>query len=262
MDSKEILSQEEQNKPADFREILFNYLVHWKWFVASIIIAMGIAFFILARENDVYKVTTSVLMKNDKSGATPDLLMMESLGMGSVSNNIENEVEIMRSKNVMHQVVMDLKLYTSYTTKKGMRKIDLYNNTPIELSIDSVAVRNLQSPIVVNATPKSNGNYEVELSYKGTNKTLTLTSTPLPVDMDGISFVLNRNYAAPALKENVMITVSNPRNIANYLSKAIVADISSKGSTILTLSLNTFNIEKAKDILQRVVFYYNANYDS
>ena len=257
MDSKEILSQEEQNKPADFREILFNYLVHWKWFVASIIIAMGIAFFILARENDVYKVTTSVLMKNDKSGATPDLLMMESLGMGSVSNNIENEVEIMRSKNVMHQVVMDLKLYTSYTTKKGMRKIDLYNNTPIELSIDSVAVRNLQSPIVVNATPKSNGNYEVELSYKGTNKTLTLTSTPLPVDMDGLSFVLNRNYAAPALKENVMITVSNPRNIANYLSKAIVADISSKGSTILTLSLNTFNIEKAKDILQRVVFYYN-----
>ena len=67
MDSKDILSQEEeQDKAVDFREILFNYLVHWKWFVASIIVAMGIAFFILARKNNVYTVTASVLMKNDK----------------------------------------------------------------------------------------------------------------------------------------------------------------------------------------------------
>lgn len=45
MDSKDILSQEEgQDKAVDFREILFNYLVHWKWFVASIIVARVLLF--------------------------------------------------------------------------------------------------------------------------------------------------------------------------------------------------------------------------
>lgn len=258
MDSKDILSQEEgQDKAVDFREILFNYLVHWKWFVASIIVAMGIAFFILARKNNVYTVTASVLMKNDKSGATPDMLMMESLGMASVKNNLENEVEIMRSKNVMLQVVMDLELYTNYVMKKGMRKIDLYKDTPIELSIDSATVRSLVFPITIHAVPKSSEDYDVKVSYNGENKSLILTANPLPVNIGDISFTMTRNFAVQLPEEDIIITVSNPRNMANYLSKAIVADALSKGSTILTLSLNTFNIAKAKDVLNRVVFYYN-----
>jgi capsular exopolysaccharide family len=258
MDSKDILSQEEgQDKAVDFREILFNYLVHWKWFVASIIVAMGIAFFILARKNNVYTVTASVLMKNDKSGATPDMLMMESLGMVSVKNNLENEVEIMRSKNVMLQVVMDLELYTNYVMKKGMRKIDLYKDTPIELSIDSATVRSLVFPITIHAVPKSSEDYDVKVSYNGENKSLVLTANPLPVNIGDISFTMTRNFAVQLPEEDIIITVSNPRNMANYLSKAIVADALSKGSTILTLSLNTFNIAKAKDVLNRVVFYYN-----
>ena len=68
---------------------------------------------------------------------------------------------------------------------------------------------------------------------------------------------MTRNFAVQLPEEDIIITVSNPRNMANYLSKAIVADALSKGSTILTLSLNTFNIAKAKDVLNRVVFYYN-----
>lgn len=258
MDSKEILSQEEEHdKSVDFREILFNYLVHWKWFVASVLVAMGIAFFILARKNDVYTVTTSVLMKNDKSGATPDMLMMESLGMASVKNNLENEVEIMRSKNVMLQVVMDLKLYTNYIMEKGMRKIDLYKDTPIELSIDSSTVRNLVSPIILEALPQSNGDYQLTISYGHADKSMILTNKPLLVNIGDVSFTLSRNFSVSAPKDDIIITVSNPRNMANYLSKAIVADALSKGSTILTLSLNTFNIPKAKDVLNRVVFYYN-----
>lgn len=259
MDSKDILSQEEeQDKSVDFREILFNYLVHWKWFVVSVIIAMGIAFFILARKNDVYTVTTSVLMKNDKSGATPDMLMMESLGMGAVKNNLENEIEIMRSKNVMLQVVMDLKLYTNYTMEKGMRKIDLYKDTPIELSIDSTMVKNLVSPIVVEALPQVNGDYRLTISYGHENKkSMVLANKPLLVNIGDVSFTLTRNDLVSVPKDDILITVSNPRNMANYLSKAVVADALSKGSTILTLSLNTFNIPKAKDVLNRVVFYYN-----
>lgn len=259
MDSKDILSQEEeQDKSVDFREILFNYLVHWKWFVVSVIIAMGIAFFILARKNNVYTVTTSVLMKNDKSGATPDMLMMESLGMGAVKNNLENEIEIMRSKNVMLQVVMDLKLYTNYTMEKGMRKIDLYKDTPIELSIDSTMVKNLVSPIVVEALPQVNGDYRLTISYGHENKkSMVLANKPLLVNIGDVSFTLTRNDLVSVPKDDILITVSNPRNMANYLSKAVVADALSKGSTILTLSLNTFNIPKAKDVLNRVVFYYN-----
>lgn len=257
MDSKEILSQEEQDKSVDFKEILFNYLVHWKWFVASVIVAIGIAFFILARKNDVYTVTASVLMKNDKSGATPDMLMMESLGMASVKNNIENEVEIMRSKNVMLRVVMDLKLYTDYTMEKGMRKIDLYKDTPIELSIDSTTVRGLLFPITIEASPQSNGDYQLMISYGHVDESIVLANKPLVVNIGDVSFTLTRNFSVAIPKDDIIIKVSNPKNMANYLSKAIVTDALSNGSTILTLSLNTFNIPKAKDVLNRVVFYYN-----
>ena len=162
----------------------------------------------------------------------------------------------MRSKNVMLQVVMDLELYTNYVMKKGMRKIDLYKDTPIELSIDSATVRSLVFPITIHAVPKSSEDYDVKVSYNGENKSLVLTANPLPVNIGDISFTMTRNFAVQLPEEDIIITVSNPRNMANYLSKAIVADALSKGSTILTLSLNTFNIAKAKDVLNRVVFYY------
>ena len=85
--------------------------------------------------------------------------------------------------------------------KKGMRKIDLYKDTPIELSIDSATVRSLVFPITIHAVPKSSEDYDVKVSYNGENKSLVLTANPLPVNIGDISFTMTRNLLYNFLKK-------------------------------------------------------------
>ena len=55
MDNNKLFAKDEdQNKLADFREILFTYLVYWKWFVLCAILSVGYTAFDLAQKNDVY----------------------------------------------------------------------------------------------------------------------------------------------------------------------------------------------------------------
>ena len=71
MDNNKLFAKDEdQNKLADFREILFTYLVYWKWFVLCAILSVGYTAFDLAQKNDVYMVSTSILMKNDRNSGS------------------------------------------------------------------------------------------------------------------------------------------------------------------------------------------------
>lgn len=259
MDTQKILAQEDEHaKLADFREILFTYLVYWKWFVICAVVAVAYTAFDLAKKNDVYMVSTSILMKSDRNSGSADNLMMETLGLKSTRTNLDNETEVMRSKAVMMDVVMDLKVYTTYFLKKGLRSIDIYNDTPISLSIDSATIMNLKRRIRVEAVPMlQKGEYEVQVSYRNEKQSHILGKKPLNINIGGISFVLERRDDISMPKEDIVITVDSPYDIARYFSRNIVPSALSKGSTILTMSMRTFNIQKAEDVLERVVYYYN-----
>ena len=58
-------------------------------------------------------------------------------------------------------------------------------------------------------------------------------------------------------KDDIVITVESPYGKARYLSNSIIPEVLTEGSTILTMSLRTYNIKQAKDILEKVVYYYN-----
>ncbi|MEG1573590.1 MAG: polysaccharide biosynthesis tyrosine autokinase [Bacteroidales bacterium] len=259
MDTQKILAQNDEHaKLADFREILFTYLIYWKWFVICTVIAVGYTAFDLERQNDVYTVSTSILMKNDRNSGSSDNIMMETLGLRSTRSNLENETEVMRSKAVMLNVVMDLKLYTTYYLKKRLRTENIYDLTPISLNIDSSTVLNLRGNIRIEAVPIfQKGEYEVQMTYRNERQSYILGRTPLNIQIGGISFTLNRRENIPMPKEDVYITVESPYAVAIALSRNITPSTLTKGSTILTMSLRTFNIQTAKDVLEKVVYYYN-----
>ena len=81
-------------------------------------------------------------MKGENS-STPssEAVVMEGFGLMSAGKiNTDDEIGIMRSKNVLSQVVSDLKLYVAYYEQRGMRKVELYGDKPLFLDIDSLLV--------------------------------------------------------------------------------------------------------------------------
>ena len=51
----------------NIQELLFRYLIHWPWFVASVVICVAAAWGYLRLATPVYNVSATVLIKDDKN---------------------------------------------------------------------------------------------------------------------------------------------------------------------------------------------------
>ena len=84
----------------DFRALLFKYIIHWPWFVASVLICTGLAFAYLRYQIPVYEVSSSILIKEDDKKSTNNALSaMQDFGMLSMTSNFDNELEILKYKS-------------------------------------------------------------------------------------------------------------------------------------------------------------------
>ena len=90
----------------NYQELLFRYIIHWPWFVASVLVCLIGAWVYLHFQTPVYQVSASIMIKDDKKGSgSTDL---ENLGIGGVitsTQSIDNEIEILRSKTILKEVV-------------------------------------------------------------------------------------------------------------------------------------------------------------
>ncbi len=57
---------EQPEEQVNIQEILFRYLIHWPWFVVSVIICIACAWGYLRLATPVYDITATVLIKDDK----------------------------------------------------------------------------------------------------------------------------------------------------------------------------------------------------
>lgn len=106
------LNNEQQHEESiNLYAIFFKYLAYWSWFVASVIVCLILAFVYLRYQAPVYNVTSAVLIKEDDSSkrgmgaASGALEAMQSLGGLSMSNNFDNEVEILKSRTLIRKVI-------------------------------------------------------------------------------------------------------------------------------------------------------------
>lgn len=104
-------NEQQHEESINFYAIFFKYLAYWPWFVASVIVCLILAFVYLRYQVPVYNVTSAVLIKEDDSSkrgmgtASGALEAMQSLGGLSMSNNFDNEVEILKSRTLIRKVI-------------------------------------------------------------------------------------------------------------------------------------------------------------
>ena len=129
---KPIIIQEES---IDLRPFLYRYLRNWYWILLSTFFFIGLAWTYLSYAPEVYKVKGSLLIRSDdRTGMTPEDFVFSELGLGETAN-LENELQILKSYPVLNQVIDSLNLEFDYIKKEGFKSIDLYDTSPIKVSI-------------------------------------------------------------------------------------------------------------------------------
>ena len=93
----------------NIQEILFRYLIHWPWFVVSVIVCVALAWGYLRLTTPVYNISATVLIKDEKKGGGANMSSeLEKMGLNgfvSSSSSRENENEVMSSRPLARDVV-------------------------------------------------------------------------------------------------------------------------------------------------------------
>ena len=158
---------ESNEEKIDFQEILFKYIIHWPWFLGTVIICLVGAWFYLRTSTPIYNISATVLIKdsqkNSGQGVTTGL---EGLGLDGIitsSQNIDNEMEVLRSKTLAKEVVEQLNLYVFYKDEDEFPARELYKTSPVVVSMTPQEAGNLTVPMVVKMELQLNGSLNVNV---------------------------------------------------------------------------------------------------
>ena len=262
MDNKNIENQEEIN----IQGMIEPFLRKWQWFVLSVVMVLFLTFIFLKIKSPIYKISSTILIKEAKSsGGGKDDLAMGLLGELSVfggmgSNSVENELEILKSKKLMRDVVLKNNLQTSVYVLKSLGKKEVYKDkSPIVVRIinENLEEKYPEKPIQLNIKGDA-----VELVSKELSNSLK-TQFGREIKLPAVTFVIDKNKNFRPEKDldynHLEISLASIDSRVSKLQEEYSVNLADKKATVIVLNINVENIEKGKDILNELVKSYNAD---
>jgi uncharacterized protein involved in exopolysaccharide biosynthesis len=128
----------EEDSTISIRDYVQTCMAHWKWFVISVVIMLGLASVYLLTTPNSYTRSASILIKEDdsQSSISSQLSTLSDLGVFSSGANVINEIYALQSPATILEVVRRLNLDMMYVSRPKLRKVHLYGkNLPITAKI-------------------------------------------------------------------------------------------------------------------------------
>lgn len=254
---------EEQESSFNYRELIDNVILHWQWFVVSIIACLFLAFLYLRYKAPVYSTWAKVLIKEEdpysRSMRGTGLADFSQLGLLNNSNGFDNEIEILNSKTLAERAVTNLKLYVNYSLKGNIRDMEMYKETPVMADMSPVDLDTLSMPVSLEITPMEDGTYHIE--GEALEEEFEAEAKSLPIRVKTLSgwVMLHPNPNNTVFDTPVRIYIYRPSWMANaYMSRTTI-EPTSKLTTMAQISMTDTRRDRAEDYLNELIRVYNED---
>ena len=267
--------REAEDKEIDIQELLFKYLIHWPWFVGAVIVCLISAYIYLYVATPVYNISATVLIKDDKKGGSSNNVAgLDELGLSGLitsSQSIDNEIEVLRSKTLVKEVVNYLNLYVTYQDDDQIPSKELYKTSPVQVSMIPQEAENLKKNIVIEMVVQPQGSLDVNVKMedKEIQKHFEKLPAILPTDQgtlsffqatDSISSKKNEEVSSPVQDvRHITASISQPMNVARGYCENLSIEPTSKTTSVVTLSLKNSSLQRGQDFINQLLEMYNCN---
>ena len=262
---------EQSEEQVNIQELLFRYLIHWPWFVVSIIICIACAWGYLRLTTPIYNISSTVLIKDEKKGGgasmSSDLEKMGLEGFVSSSSNVDNEIEVLRSKSLAREVVNNLGLFVTYMDEDEFPSKELYHTSPVLVSLTHQEADKLPGRMEINMILQPTGALGVQITVgeKEYRKQFDKLPAVFPTDEGTIAFFANNDTLSAVCPENITkerhITafINRPFSVLKeYVSSLSIAP-TSKTTSVVVISLENTNTRRGRDYINKLLEMYNIN---
>ncbi len=246
----------------DFRELFFKCLMYWPWFIVSVLICLGAAWFYLRHTVPVYNITATVLVKDEKKGGNVMGAMteLEELGLFSTSQNIDNEIEVLRSKSLIKDVVTELNLYTTYFVKGRIRDAETYKASPVQVELTAKEVENLKGTIKLDLSLAADGKLKVITTIQGKEVSTQFTKLPAvwSTELGTFTFLPADSVAVKEAAE-LFVYIAPPLKVTRGYAASLTVEPTSKTTSVATLSLKNTSKARGEYFINKLIDKYNQN---
>ncbi|HSC38388.1 MAG TPA: hypothetical protein VLD19_10965, partial [Chitinophagaceae bacterium] len=251
---EDVLGSSQKKQTFSPRELLFRYIHYLPWVIVCVALMLSLAYIKLRYSQVIYGVSGKLLVKKSSSpysGGSDkfnDIFAMQQ----STSGNLNDEIEIIKSRSMAARVVRELGLGTQYFNKGKIKEPHPVH--PREMPFDFVITSLVDSSAAYSITLAILNDHQFKLGEEG-GKTYEFNQ---PVAMPFGQFMLMRNSRTnPKIADNEFI-ISHQRveDIAAGLSGSIKVASSADYSSVLVMSYETENTKLGMDIVNQFMAEY------
>lgn len=241
---------EDQEDDFDLLSYIFKYLRYWYWFVITIGCSLIGAYLYLKQYTPVYKVYTTLLIKDENSRRKEEDVV-EEFSIGA-SKQLENEIAILKSRVLLGKVIDALNLSVSYWVEGRSRDVEVYTKSPIKINTTEVSDFGKSNALYIK--PGAGGKYQLldqdqhELGVFGYSE---------PINSKYGKFRIFRRDSALTDASSLIKVLFHDRNalISGLIGSIAIAPINDE-SSILGISIENALTDKGKDILTKLLDEY------
>ncbi len=266
-ENKNNVRASQPEEEVNIQELLFRYLIHWPWFVVSVLFCVICAFAYLKVATPVYNVSATVLIKDeDKGGGATMASELEKMGLGGMvtsTSSVDNEIEVLKSKSLALEVVEQLNLYVSYHNEDGWLSKEMYRTSPILVSLTPQEAGKLTAPMQVkmNLLDFNQLDVEIIIDKKRYHKHLNKLPAVFPTDEGTVAFLANPDTLDSPWDEvqHIKATIVKPMATAKRYCKALSIAPTTKTTSVVNISIKNSSTLRGKDFINKLIEVYNIN---
>ena len=237
--------------------------------MVSVLICLIGAWGYLYFQTPVYQVSASIMIKDDKKGGNSGSADLENLGLGGVitsTQSIDNEIEVLRSKTILKEVVNNLELYITYYDKDKFPKQEMYKTSPVVVNLTAQEADKLPGAVLIDMQLSPDGVLDVNLKVglNEYNKRLDKLPAVFPTNVGTFGFTLRDSLLNGQIEgqedvRHIGVVVSQPFEVAKAYQWALTIASTSKTASVATVSLVNTNTQRGQDFINKLMEMYNRN---
>lgn len=239
----------------DFLHVL---LKNWYWFIISVVVCLAAATYYIKKTPKTYVRTATILVKDSRKGGNSDLIAFSDVAGVNTRKSVDNELVILNSNKLRHDVARRLRLDINYTDKVGLRPRNLYGISPIAMAIVN---DNETDSFAFTLTIGADGTVSMT-NFAGTGVNETAAASTIKAHLgDTINTPIGSIIINPTLYYN-----KNEQGHVIHVSKTSIAAaaglatvnvaLADKNSSIIAISKMDSNPRRAEDVINTLITCY------
>ena len=248
----------QETQEIDIRTWIIRIFRNWYWILISCIIFGALGVYTYLSTTSKYTVDAKLMIRNNESDSPlAQMEMLTMLGMGG-TKQIEDEVAILTSRDILTQVVRDLDLQSEYRKKRKLKWEGQYPSRDLTVVYPETFLDTTKKAVKIKIKVRKN-DYLVKVKYGrwdfSRHKVKDLTE-PFNTCAGDIAFQLRKPIKQGA--QYYIVTLPMLPAVDKY-TRSIVAVPHKKESNVINISTSTDMPQRAIDFINKEIEFYNLD---